>query len=284
MSKIKDEAQGTLIPREVKEAPQGIGEGVRLPVEGSTELVVSTETKAVIPEGGYSETGALMQIAISNGAGIETLERLIALKNQEEDRAAQKEFNYHFAEMQKELVPVLKTKEGNKTTAGEVTFKYAPIEDCQKENDPIIAKHGFSYKWTKEELENGNLRVRIHISGWGWTDSATFHDVPPNPKNSLQSLIQAEAVRTGYGKRYSYVDGFGITVAGEDIHDSLPSIDDIVDHPDIIIQINGCTTIEELDNISSMIYQELKKVGDKNGVEVLKTLKLKKKAELKGDK
>lgn len=195
----------------------------------------------------------MMQMALSND-NIEALERLIALKNQEEERACKKEFDFHFAEMQKELVPVEKKKDGSKTNSGKVTFKYAPIEDCQAANDEIISRHGFSYKWREEALENGMKRVRIVITGWGHTDDSVFFDVPKVAGNSLQTEIQMEGVRSGYGKRYTYVMGFGLTVKDEDLDGG--QLDEAM-YAEEIQKLEKCRNPEELKEVFVEVYNSM---------------------------
>ena len=245
-----------------------IGDVIR-PTE---ETAIEVSAAAVVLPG----IDGILQEAVRAGSGIEVLERLISLKNSEEDRICKKEFDIHFAEMQKNLKPVKKTKDGNKTKTGTVTFKYAPIEDCQRPNDPVIAAHGFSYKWTEAEV-NGNKRVTILISGYGYTDNSTFFDVPPNPANSLQSQIQAEGVRSGYGKRYTYVGGFGITVEGEDIIDTL-KYEDGVTYSEQINMIRECQDIDQLKAVWKCMDIE---ALTKEGIDILTIERNKKARELK---
>ena len=230
----------------------------------ATEIMKHSEEKAIgITSTAISLTGvdAILQEAVRAGSGIEVLERLIALKNSEEDRICKKEFDLQFAKMQKNLVPVKKRKDGSKT-GDKVAFKYAPIEDCQKPNDPVIAKYGFSYKWTEAEV-NGNKRVTILISGHGYTDDSTFFDVPPITGNNLQNDIQVEGVRSGYGKRYTYVGGFGITVEGEDLVDTLKYEDGLM-YSEQILTIRECQDIEQLKAVwKSMDIAALSKEGIK---------------------
>ena len=225
-----------------------------LPVNGKE--IQAVESNFIQLEG----INAILQEAVRAGSGIEVLEKLIALKNSEEDRECKKNFYANFAKMQQNLKPVKKRKDGSKTGDGVVAFKYAPIEACQKENDPIISKWGFSYKWTEETIEK-TKRVRILISGHGYTDEDTFFDVPPLEATRLQNSIQAEGVRSGYGKRYTYVEGFGITIEGEDLVDTL-KYEDGVAYSEQIQMIRECQDIDQLKAVwKNMDISALSKEG-----------------------
>lgn len=209
----------------------------------------------------------------------ERIKMLIDLKNAEEDRACKKEFDFHFAEMQKDFKLIPKDKDGSKTNAGVIAFKYAPIENYQSINGWAISEHKFSYSWTEQPLENGVLRVRIHISGYGYTKSDTYTDVPVIATNSLTTESQARNAQKGVGKRITYADGFGMIAVGEDMYNSL-SFEDGTKYADLEQRLAACTTREALNLAAKTIREELAKAADKHGEDVLRTLYGKRRKEL----
>lgn len=239
---------------------------------------ITTQDNKEITESGLNYP-ALFEAAMNNEKGLEIIERLTALKNAEEDRQAKKDYYLYFSKMQSEFKPVVKNHGGSKTNSGDVAFMYAPIENYQSTNGEIIAKYKFSSKWTEEPLENGVLRVRIHISGWGYTDSSTFTDVPKIPTNSLTTEAQARGAQKGYGRRITYVDGFGMTSIGEDV-DAHLSFDDGANYADIEQKLMACTTIEAVNLSTKEIRKELNDKNDNHGVDVLRKLYMKRKKEL----
>ena len=92
-----------------------------------------------------SESGALLQMAISKDLDVDKLAKLIELKVKEEERQCKKDFDFHFAEMQKEFSPILRTKKGDKGM-------YAPVDVLVKQYSPIISKHGFSFSWDVDPI------------------------------------------------------------------------------------------------------------------------------------
>lgn len=162
------------------------------------------------------QTHVLVQMAIDKDLDINKLEKIIELKNQEQARAAQQEFERNFSLMQAEFTPVAKSKAGS-----EGKFKYAPMSELQKAYGPIIAKHGFSYRHREELLPNGGKRVVMRISGWGYVEEV-FFDIPRIDGTRMMNAVQIAGAMSTYGRRYTFMSGFGVIVEDEDIDDLPP--------------------------------------------------------------
>jgi hypothetical protein len=141
---------------------------------------------------------------------------LIALKNAEEDRAAEKEFNVHFAAMQGDFKPVGRTGEA-KDNSGKKLYDFAPIEAIIKTNGGAISKHGFSHSFREEEIKDrGITRFFITINGWGHSRE-TFVDLPTGgAKAPLMNGAQASRGLQSYGQRYALIAGYGFVMADDD--------------------------------------------------------------------
>ena len=139
---------------------------------------------------------------------IDALERLIALREREDSRQATIAFEKHFAELQAEMVAVPRNKAG-------FGYKYCPIETMQKVCAPLIARHGFSYRWEELVTETGIKRCTIFISGHGHTKTNSF-DVPKLIGTDRMNPIQVAGAMSTYGRRYTFIAGFGIVIVDED--------------------------------------------------------------------
>jgi len=225
-----------------------------------------------------TDTARLMQIALSSGS-VEQLEKLIELKNREEERAAKKIFDRNFAKMQQEFKPVARTKKGDKA-------KYAPLDHLQKQFGPIIAAHKFSYRWSEEPLPEGGLRVILSISGYGYTQE-NYKDLPAYVPDTggasgkaIMNSLQAEGTRSTYGQRYTFIAGFGLII--EDMDDDGASFADGVKYGDMIRAIEAETHPDDLYALVKKYRQELKSAGDPRGVELITTAYTKRKGEVLG--
>ncbi len=155
-----------------------------------------------------SDYMGLLRLAVDKDLDVERLRQLIELRASEEARQAELAFDEHFAHMQAEFEAVKRSKQG-------FGYKYAPIEVLQSAYGPIIAKHGFSYRWREEVMPNGAKRCYMRISGWGHSDE-NFFDVPPLDGTDRMNPIQVAGAMSTYGRRYTFIAGFGVIVEDED--------------------------------------------------------------------
>ena len=162
-----------------------------------------------------SREDRLLEQVLSSG-NIEVLERYIALRKSEEERQARIAFEQAFSRMRAELPGIAKRKDNGATKS-----KYAPIEDIQRACDPVIYKHGFSYAWREEALTDGK-RIIMDIFGYGYCKS-NFFDCPKISGNNAQNAIQVAGAMSTYGRRYTFVSGFGVVVEGEDSDGQISS-------------------------------------------------------------
>lgn len=230
----------------------------------------TVETTAVKPCD--NSTASLLLMAVDRNIDADKLEKLIELKNKEEERQAKKDFNFNFAKMQKEFDPVSKSKQGYE-------FKYAPVEVLQKFYGPVIAKHGFSYRWREEAAELGKRCVLI-ISGWGHSEE-NFFDVPfleftGKMKDRVNSVQVAGAMST-YGKRYTFTSGFGLIVEDEPDIDSLSFLDG-AEYAEDIKKIRECKTMDELVKVWKGVWT----LSNERGRSVLTLVYNQRKKELQG--
>lgn len=164
-----------------------------------------------------SREDRLLETVLASG-NIEVLERFIALRKSEEERQARIDFEQHFSEMRKELPRITKSKDV--AIRGTKAYSYAPLESIQGICDPIIFKHGLTYSWREEAIAEGK-RVWLDITGFGHTrsnyfDSPRIDPITSREGNAVTNVIQAAGVMSTYGKRYTFVSGFGIIIEGED--------------------------------------------------------------------
>jgi hypothetical protein len=197
---------------------------------------------------------ALMLKVIETG-NVEVLERFIALREKEEARHAALEFDKHFAEMQAEFVAVLKAKD----VQGK--YKYAPLEDIIAIIGPTIARHGFSYSWDESAIEGGGKRCSMRISGHGSSRVNTF-DIPPmgsivsKEGKDTQNPAQVAGSMSTYGRRYTFIAGFGVAIKDED-SDGRVGLS-TVDTSDDVATLNAANTIPELHLAWQAVYNKYK--------------------------
>lgn len=198
-----------------------------------------TETRDVtIPEikGQSSEDSMLERIAALGN--IEVLERFLAARKSEQERAARIAFEVAFVKMHSEFPTIPKSRKSH-------TGKYAAIEDIQKAINPIVKKYGFAYWWESEKIEGGILEY-IVISYNGYSKRSPCY-IPFVPTNNATNPAQAIGSMQSYGRRYSLIDGFGLTTTGDDDDGNMGAIDKEAEP--FIEQIKKCETREALGQV-----------------------------------
>ena len=234
---------------------------------------VSDEPKELAVQ---SEIGNLLQLAITNKSDMDTLERLITMKNAEEDRNCKKEFDFHFSEMQKDYIPATKGSDVYNKAGTAILYKFCNLESILKVYSPIIAEHGFSFKW-KEEMKTETVKViSCILSGYGHEEISAV-EIPINEATTFTNSIQQRGVSTSYGKRYSFINLLGVIIADEDDDAASLNFEDGVQYAREIEWIRTCKTKEDLIKTWKEVWTELE--NDKIGRDVMKIIYNKKKEE-----
>lgn len=157
----------------------------------------------------------LIAAAVEKDLDVDKLERLIDMRNKELERQAKLDYDEHFAAMQLDYVPVGKSKAALDRDGRKVLYKYCPLEDILRVYQPIISKHGFSYRWSEETLTPTEKRMWCIVAGYGH-EERSYVDIPIQAASAFTNAVQQRGSATTYGKRYSFIDAFGVIIDGED--------------------------------------------------------------------
>lgn len=157
----------------------------------------------------------LIEMAISQNADVDKLERLMDMQERWENREAEKAFNRAISEFQSICPRIVKSKQGH-------GYKYATLGDIQAQIKDTARKCGISWRWETKEQTAEQLTVKCivtHVDGHSQsTESTTFIE----PPNKMQSRTQMVGVATTYAQRYSLIGALGISTADEDMDGRLP--------------------------------------------------------------
>jgi ERF superfamily len=208
---------------------------------------------------------------------VDKMQRLIDMLNSQKALKAKQDFDLHFAEMQKDYIAVGRDKSAK--DGAKVLYKYAPLESILKIYQPIISRHGFSYKWSEETVaETKEKRIFCHVSGYGHTESV-YIDIPIGTANTFANAAQQRGITSSYGKRYSFIAAFGVIIEDEDDDAQSFTFEDGVQYAEEIKLIRESQTMEELAANWKIIYERTKK--DDHAIEILSPEKDKRKKALK---
>ena len=176
--------------------------------------IVKTET-------GLPETvdygGGLLDViaraARDPSVDIDKMERLIAMQERVQDRAATIAFNSALADLQPKL-PIISERGGIKDRAGNVQSTYALWEDVNEAIRPLLAEHGFALRF-KVDRNADQISVTGILSHRDGKSEETTLALPTDTSGS-KNAVQAVGSSTSYGKRYTAFALLNITSTGED--------------------------------------------------------------------
>lgn len=178
----------------------------------------------------------MLNRAIETGAGLEMVEKLMGLQERWEANQARKSFDEAIALAKSEIKPILKTRTGH-------TGKYEDLAAIATEVDPILSKHGLSYRYRARQDEKVHVTcVLSHKSGYSEeTELSEKPDAGPS-RNAIQALGSCLT----YLQRYSLKLALGLSASKDDDGKTAGKVDDTPPAP-------GAITQEQQDNIRDLL-------------------------------
>ena len=155
--------------------------------------------------------------ALDASTPMEKLESLIKLAEQREEKAAKIAFATALSAARGEFPPILKNAEvdfDNKNSKGKTQYKYETLAGIAREVDPILSRHGLSYRFCTRQAD-GRVQVSCilaHSSGYEESTSLAAGMDNSGNKNGFQALGSAVT----YLERYTLKAELGISVEKDD--------------------------------------------------------------------
>ena len=168
--------------------------------------VAKQELQAGPPRAVASTPMDLLNQAVANG-NIELAEKLMGLQERWEKNQARKEFDAAIAAAKLELKPVIRNQKGHNSK------KYADFAAIATAVDPIIGKHGLSYRFRSDQGDKISVTcILTHKDGHSEQTTLTG----PADTTGNKNAIQAIGSTLTYLQRYSLVQMLGLAAAEDD--------------------------------------------------------------------
>lgn len=146
--------------------------------------------------------------AVQSGAGIEVLEKLMALQERWQSNQARMEFDNAVAEAKREI-PVI-----TKNATGHNKMRYANFAAIAKAVDPILGTHGLSYRFRTSQTDKAISVTCVLSHKAGHSEETTLSG--PADASGSKNAIQAIGSTLTYLQRYSLVQMLGLAAAEDD--------------------------------------------------------------------
>lgn len=204
----------------------------------------------------------MLNSAIAKGASIEVIEKLMAMHERMEASAARKAFDAAMAGAKSEIPVILKNRTvdyDHKSGDGQTSYRHEDLGEIARTVDPILAKHGLSYRFRTTSAPNEPVSVTCivaHRDGHSEENTLTAGRDDSGKKNSIQAIGSTIT----YLQRYTLKAALGLSAAADDdgksVRDETPISDEQLAELEALIKELG-TNVDVFCK-----YYEIEKVAD----------------------
>lgn len=154
----------------------------------------------------------MLDRAISSGAGVEVLEKLMSLQERWETNQARKAFDNAMAAAKAEIPVIFKNKTVDFTSQkGRTSYRHEDLAEIARTVDPILTKHGLSYRFRTDTTQGavGVICIVSHRDGHSEANALSAARDDSGNKNS----IQAVGSTITYLQRYTLKAALGLAAS-----------------------------------------------------------------------
>lgn len=224
---------------------------------------MATVTEEMVP---VSTTPVeLLRIAVSNGADIATLERLIELRERVERNEARKAFVVAMNAFKKNPPEIVRNRNGEHG-------KYSTLDVVCKAVMGALSEQGISHRWEYEQTLPDWITVTCVLTHEAGHSERTTMGGPSDaagPKgNVTKNGIQALASTRTYLERYTLLGAIGLESAQDNDGKSATTTNAALLSEDKIKEqvewIGNARNLDELQRLYKAAYKEADAAGDKS--------------------
>ena len=186
------------------------------PIERTAQPLAAQQIGAVAT----TSPAAMMMQALSQGADLAQVEKMMDLQDRWERKEAEKAYNAAFAAFKAEAVRIVK---GRKVTDGPLRGKeYAELHDVVDAVTPALSRHGLSTAWKLTRDEKDWLEVTCTLKHVGGHSESVSMGGPPDA-GGAKNALQARASTKSYLERYTLKAICGVAEGGDDTDGNPPA-------------------------------------------------------------
>ena len=168
----------------------------------------------------------MIRMAVSGGADLEKLGKLLDLQERWEANEARKAYHRAMSEFKANPIEILKDKKVGyeSKTGGRVGYSHASLANVVRKITKELSKYGLSASWCT--AQNGQISVTCKITHvMGHSEETTLS--APSDTSGSKNLIQAIGSTITYLERYTLLASLGLATADQD--DDAISVEEFID-------------------------------------------------------
>lgn len=157
----------------------------------------------------------IIERAISSGASVEALEKLLALQERWEAGQGRKAFDHAIAQAKAAIPPIIKNRTVDFTsTKGRTHYRHEDLAQIAATVDPILSSHGLSYRFRTAQ-DGQTVTVTCILSHRdGYSEETTLSGGADQSGN--KNHIQAVGSTATYLQRYTLKMALGLAATDDD--------------------------------------------------------------------
>lgn len=157
----------------------------------------------------------LLQMAVSQGADLDKLERLMALQERWEATEARKHYVQAMTAFKAEPLTVFKRQTVDFSSAkGRTHYKHATLSDVTDVVGPAMAKHGLSYRWDVRQEAKAVAVDCVVTHALGHSERVSMSG--PLDESGNKNPIQQAGSTVTYLQRYTLLAVTGLSTQEDD--------------------------------------------------------------------
>ena len=172
----------------------------------------AVDEKALIQAASTLTPAMMVEKALASGAGIDVLERLLALQERWEAGLAKKAYNNAMAEMRAKLPKIVKDRSVDYSTTH---YKHEDLGDMVGLLNPVASEHGLSFSWRTDNPTPTTVKVTCIVTHRdGHFEETSL--IGPNDTSGGKNAIQGIGSSTSYLERYTLKAILGMASSHDD--------------------------------------------------------------------
>lgn len=189
-------------------------------MEAENNESVATLVPSPRPALAATTPAALLQLAIEHGAGVEQLERLLALQERWEATEARKAYVTAMAAFKRnppELIKdsFVKSTKSARTGKYSASYYHASLAEIVGKCTPVLAEHGLHVDWDYDQTDMNSVTVSCVVTHESGHEKRVTLIAPPDTTGGKNS-IQAVGSTTTYLRRYTLEGALGLAPVQDD--------------------------------------------------------------------
>ena len=209
----------------------------------------------------------LIKQAISTGADLDELDKLLTLQERWESNEARKAYHQAMADFKANPPKIDKDRKVSYAAGGgKTTYSHASLANVTQKINSELSKHGLSASWTTKQ--NGDIVVTCKITHSKGHSEETTLSAPADTSGSKNN-IQAIGSTITYLERYTLLALTGLATFDQDDDGHIAEAEYITEQQqhiiaDMILAVNGkldkflsgVMKVDKLENILAKDYQK----------------------------